>query len=478
MTSPNQPTYVLPRSLQGWEQFWFKPADPSVLALIRISCGLIVVYTLITYSFKLQELMGEHAWHELDLRLEYVRERPILALPLNNYTAGRVSAPTTPFEKEYLDKYVDTWGDWPPPPYPASEVEAEYLNKFRFDFGFDLRINGLKPSLAKRDKDYAARFTEKWRTPPRKYVESDEEEKAVDQYISRHNRDPHDLYAKGAPIFSLWFHVLDPQAMAIVHGLIIFVGILFTLGCGTRFTSGLLWFGSLCYIHRSQAILFGVDTMMNILLLYLTISPCGAAYSIDRLIRKWWVRAKPGIVLGWYRFWKQPAPAVIAPAAPVPDTPEPSVAANVAIRLLQIHVCIIYGMAGLSKLLGPAWWNGTALWMTVASYEFAPMQYSFYVNFLTFLGRHQVLLELFLTGGGLFTLAFEIFYPCLIWRPKLRWVYLGGAILLHAGIGVIMGLKTFSLVMLVMNMIFLRPEEVAWIMEKFANPMSLLRRSP
>ncbi len=477
MNSPSRENCVLPGWLQGWEQFWFKPADPSVLGLIRISCGLIVVYTLIAYSFQLQELMGENAWHELSMRMEYVRERPILATPLNGYTEGKAPSPSNPFEKEYLERYLSTWSDWPPGPYPTTEAEAEYLHKFRYEFGYDLRINGITPSLRKADQEYAARYATKWNTPPRRYVENKEEELAVDRYISRHNRDPHDLYAKGAPIFSLWFHVLDPQAMAIVHGLIIFVGVLFTIGFGTRFTSALLWFGSLSYIHRSQSVLFGVDTMMNILLLYLTISPCGAAYSVDRLIRKWWVDAKPGIVLGWHRLCRMAPPVALTPATPVPETPEPSVTANVAIRLLQIHVCIIYGMAGLSKLLGPAWWNGTALWMTVASYEFAPMQYEFYVSLLTFLGRFQILQELFLTGGGLFTLAFEIGYPFLIWRPRLRWAFLAGAILLHAGIGVFMGLKTFSLIMLVMNMVFLRPAEVTWLMERFSRPLALLRRT-
>ncbi len=72
-----------------------------------------------------------------------------------------------------------------------------------------------------------------------------------------------------------------------------------------------------------------------------------------------------------------------------------------------------------------------------------------------------------MTVGGLFTLCFEIGYPFLIWRPKLRWVFLGGAILLHGLIGLFMGLKTFSLVMLVMNMAFLRKEEALWFLGWF-----------
>ena len=112
--------------------------------------------------------------------------------------------------------------------------------------------------------------------------------------------------------------------------------------------------------------------MMTILLLYLMISPCGAYLSVDRAIRRWWSQAKPGVLQAWFRFWNKPVPdaADIAPA-PFSEIPAPSICANVAIRCLQIHVCIIYTASGLSKLLGPAWWNGTAIWGTIANYEFA-----------------------------------------------------------------------------------------------------------
>ena len=36
---------------------------------------------------------------------------------------------------------------------------------------------------------------------------------------------------------------------------------------------------------------------------------------------------------------------------------------------------------------------------------------------------------------------------------------------LHGTIGMFMGLKTFSMAMLVMNMAFVRPEEVRWVLQ-------------
>src|SRR5262249_18410066 len=194
----------------------------------------------------------------------------------------------------------------------------------------------------------------------------------------------------------------------------------FTIGFCTRVTSVLTWMGALNYIHRMPATLFGEDAMMIILLTYLMIGPSGAALSVDRWLQR--RGADPG---------------------GGPLVPQPS--ANFAIRLLQVHFCIIYGASGLSKLQGSAWWNGTALWSTIANYSFAPMDVGLYKEFLLFISRHRWLWEILLSGGAIFTLVLEIGFPPLVWSRPLRWVMVSGAVLLHVGIGLSMGLVTFSL---------------------------------
>lgn len=466
MSKPAPEGNVMPRWMRAWEEFWFRAADPQLLGLVRILCGSIVVYTLAVYSFSLQDFMGENAWYDLETRMETVNERPNVHGPLNWSDSGRLPAPENDFQLAYLGHYREKWGFQPPPPYPKDWDEANALDEFRLKYGSDLRINGLRPWANENEKDYAEKYTAMWGSPPPAYPKNDEEARAIQDYMTRWRADPRRLHSQGMPLFSLWFHVTDPTAMAAIHTLIVLVSVLFTLGFCTRVTAAMLWFGSLTYIHRNQLVLFGVDTMMTIMLLYLMIGPSGAAFSVDRLIARWWRDAKPRYVAAWYRFWRRPVPDMIAPAA-YDETPQPSVSANVAIRLLQVHVCIIYLMAGLSKLLGQSWWSGSAIWFTVANYEFSPMHSEIYLGFLRLLGSHQLLYDAFMTGGGLFTLAFEIGYAFLIWRPRMRWVFLGAAILLHGGIGFFMGLKTFSLMMLVMNMAFLRKEEALWIASWF-----------
>ena len=64
------------------------------------------------------------------------------------------------------------------------------------------------------------------------------------------------------------------------------VALLYTVGFCARLTSALTWFFYVNYAHRNPAMLFGVDVMTNIVLLYTTIGPSGAALSIDRLIAR------------------------------------------------------------------------------------------------------------------------------------------------------------------------------------------------
>jgi hypothetical protein len=462
-----EPSTFSQRMLRAWDRFWFTPADPTTLGLIRVCCGLITLYTILVYSFDLQDFMGRHAWYDLHSRLSNVRNRAIQITTLSGQENPH-RPPRNADEEAHAKEYLRQLGFLPPPPYPKNEEEAKYIFTYYARFGFDLRTYGLPPPSTDFEKNYLIEYTVKFRIPPPPpYPKNIEHARSIEEYIETHGGDPRRLYARGQPIWSIWFHVTEPTAMVVVHSCIILVTFLFTIGFATRITSWLTWFGALSYIHRSWVVLFGVDTMMTILLLYLAIGPSGAALSVDRLIARWWSRAKPGAIGKWRAWWrKDPAPETIAPARYSP-APEPSIAANFVIRLLQIHVCIIYLAAGLSKLQGDAWWQGTALWATLANYEFAPMQYPLYVGFLRWLGQDQFRFEFFLTCGALFTLIFEIGYAFLVWRPLTRWIFLAMAVTLHGFIGIFMGLKTFSLMMLVMNMAFVRPSEVRWVLGLF-----------
>jgi hypothetical protein len=129
--------------------------------------------------------------------------------------------------------------------------------------------------------------------------------------------------------------------------------------------------------------------------------------------------------------------------------PEPSTWANLALRLINVHMCVIYFFAAISKLQGEAWWNGEAMWRAFANYEYQSID-------MTWMAWHPRLLDL----ATHVSVLWELSFCALIWRPRLRPIVLLGAVVLHVGIGACLGMWTFGLIMLVGCASFLPPEAV------------------
>src|SRR5262249_5666005 len=241
-----------------------------------------------------------------------------------------------------------------------------------------------------------------------------------EQYQTRWGANPRQTLDQGHHLWSIWYHVTDPLWMWVVHGIVLASTFYFAIGLGTRVAGVLTWAGILSYIHRAPTALFGMDTMINLTVLYLVIGPSGAALSVDRLLARYWARRQA-------RLRHLPEPYF-------PD-PVPSVWANVALRLFQVHFCFIYMMAGISKLQGTSWWNGTAVWGPIANYEFSPIRFTFFAGFLRWLSQHRWAWEIFTTVPTLGTLVLEISFPFLVWKPRLRGFMVGYSMMLHIAIG-------------------------------------------
>jgi hypothetical protein len=244
---------------------------------------------------------------------------------------------------------------------------------------------------------------------------------------------------RGQTMWSIYYHVEDPFWIRVIHYSILLAMLLFTLGLWTPITSKLVWIGSLMYIQRLQGMLFGMDTMTNLGLFYLMLAPCGAALSLDRWLQ---VRAEKKRLGVKY----------------VPRPPEPLVSARLLTRAIQINFCLIYAGAGTSKLLGSSWWNATAPAGFLLNYSFAPFEVKGYTETLQFLITHRWMWELLCTIGTVGTLVLELGFPFLVWNRRTRWVMVCGSVLLHTMIALLMGLVTFSLMMLALVISFVPPE--------------------
>jgi hypothetical protein len=224
--------------------------------------------------------------------------------------------------------------------------------------------------------------------------------------------------------WSFWWSV-PVEWMSSVHILCLAILALFWIGCCTRVTSILALAIHVSYSNRAQLSNYGLDQITSILLLYLAIGPSGALYSVDQFIRHYFFRPR----------------ATLAGS--------PSSSANLALRLIQVHYCIIYFFAATAKLQGPAWWTGEAMWRAFANYEYQSAD-------MTWLAAFPWALQLITHV----TILWELSFAYLIWVRPLRPLMLAIGVLVHLGIGALMGMWTFGLMMIFGYIAFIPPATV------------------
>lgn len=235
--------------------------------------------------------------------------------------------------------------------------------------------------------------------------------------------------------WSFWFGVPDAWLRTVWVGCLV-VTAMMTLGLFSRVTTLLTWIIVVSTVRRVPGLMFGFDQMLSTLCLYLAVSMAsGQAVSLDRLIARWRAgrRLLAQRIGGKIATWPLPG-----------GVPTPTVSANLGLRLIQLHLCVIYGMAGISKLQGGMWWTGTAVWPTWIDREFNAFDF-------TWLADHIWLINLATHA----TILSEIAYPFLIWNRPIRPLLLVTVAVMHVGIGVTLGLTEFALAMIAMNFAFL-----------------------
>lgn len=224
-------------------------------------------------------------------------------------------------------------------------------------------------------------------------------------------------------VWSVFFWIKSGWLLWCVHILAILVFFCFMLGLFSRTMSVLAFLFAVSYAHRiSPGAFFGLDKTNCMLALYLMLGPCGARYSLDSLRRS--RRGDDTLV-------------------------NPSTAANLAIRLLQIHLCIIYFFSGLAKYTGENWHAGTAVWWALANQEYQSID-------MTWLANWPVLVAL----ASHATVFWEISYWALVWNRFTRPLVLWMAVFVHGGIALFMGMITFGVAMIIANLAFLSPQTV------------------
>jgi Vitamin K-dependent gamma-carboxylase len=186
-------------------------------------------------------------------------------------------------------------------------------------------------------------------------------------------------------------------------------GCFLLLGLFCRPTAIISWFLHLCAAESGGLLTYGADNFMTMGLFYLMLSPLPDRYSLDHRLSK--TQPKNPQLLG---FWR---------------------------RVLQVHLCFVYFFGGLAKCLGSGWWNGSNLWRSLTRPPFNIISPDILLRF-----------KYLLPALGISICLLELGYVVFIWMKKTRFVWLICILVMHAAIGLTMGMYLFAFVMIVLNL--------------------------
>jgi Vitamin K-dependent gamma-carboxylase len=183
-----------------------------------------------------------------------------------------------------------------------------------------------------------------------------------------------------------------------------------TLGLLTRASAIVALLTQLILLNSVHFYQYGADAFTTILLFYCVVFPVGKVLSLDNRI----FRKNKNVTI---------------------DT------ATICLRVLQVHLCVVYFIGGLDKVLGFNWRNGEAFWRAVTSHNL--------LNIVDLSGLKNT--PFFLLGGWA-TILIELLYPVCIHIQRIRKLWLGLTIGMHLGIILLLGLSFFGTLMILFNL--------------------------
>jgi len=212
-----------------------------------------------------------------------------------------------------------------------------------------------------------------------------------------------------------WLVILGQQiglaeetTLRLASGCLLVSGFCLLIGFLSRPAAIIAWLLHLAARGSSGWSTYGMDTFMTIGLFYLLISPLPDRSSIDGLL------------------WNKK-----------PANPHRS---GFHLRVLQLHLCVIYFFGGLTKCLGTGWWNGASMWRSLIRSPFNIISPDFLLKW-----------SYLLPFVGICICLLEIGYPILVWPKRIRKIWVPCILAMHAAIGLTMGLYLFALIMIVLN---------------------------
>ncbi len=223
--------------------------------------------------------------------------------------------------------------------------------------------------------------------------------------------------------FSILHWFPNPFWLWAVHVLAVVVAVAFLIGILPFWSGSLMLYFLLSYSHRNPAVLVGMDSLLWLVLFYLLLTPCGRMFGV----------------------MASPPPPSTDYLPGLDSRKEGPHWEGFPVRVLQLHLCILYFLAGLAKLT-PDWLAGTAFWHPRLVETGVPLAQET-------LRAHPEWSALVIYGVVLFL----FFFPVLVWMRRFRYLMLGAAVAMHLTLGLMWGHFPVHLLMLVMLLAFVDP---------------------
>ncbi|MFI6034202.1 HTTM domain-containing protein [Streptomyces sp. NPDC051315] len=238
-----------------------------------------------------------------------------------------------------------------------------------------------------------------------------------------------------------WHSVLtlsDSRAyFELCYALALVTSALFLLGWHTRVMSVLFAVVVTSFHARAIFMTDGGDNLALLMSLYLALTACGRRWSLDARRNR----------LKALRPDNTPAPAKSPFTRQLRDarTTLVTVVHNCGMFVVAAQVCFLYGSAGLYKVQGTLWGDGTALHYALNLELFRP-----WPALSHFVAEYTLLIAVV----GYLTVLLQIAFPFVLFS-RLKYPVLALLLGMHIGIAVLMGLPLFSGAMIIADAVFL-----------------------
>lgn len=221
-----------------------------------------------------------------------------------------------------------------------------------------------------------------------------------------------------------YLRYLQGNWLLAAHGLAVLAAVALAVGWWTRWSNLATLLAVLAYVHRAPQVAGHLEPLLAMLLAYLLLAPSNQYLALDSWLRR--------------RTQRRHRQEAVEVRAGNHGRASASVAANVSLRLIQVHLAMFIAMMGLTKLYGDAWWDGTAIWTLLAQTESRPWD-------LTAIRRAGDLGEYLLNAWTHLVVAFELAFPVLVWIRGARHLLLLLAVLVWGTLLMATGLVLWTL---------------------------------